>query len=147
MVQEHHLHGHALLSAQEWAIKRGWKSFLTPSIPSDGGHYRAGARVFVRSHIWTTVLGDFLADHTLVDGYAVAIFIQRGPRHGFLAVSMYLEQGEQLGRRNTARLKQLGRCLSFYNVLLIVGAYWDVGPDVLNKSGLVDRLRARLIVP
>eukprot|EP00959_Pyramimonas_sp_CCMP1952_P382270 8010342-Pyramimonas_sp.AAC.1 len=58
----------------------------------------AGVGLFVRHHVGTTFLDALpgVRDHVLVKSWCVAVYVHTGPRGGFVAGSIYLEQGPGL---------------------------------------------------
>eukprot|EP00959_Pyramimonas_sp_CCMP1952_P009298 193720-Pyramimonas_sp.AAC.1 len=101
-------------------------AILTDARSVAGGKFSAGVGIFVRSHVGATLLDAFLDDHVLIPSRAVAIWAHAGPRHGFIAASIYLVQGQKFGGDNARHLKRLGQCLRYYAAPYIVGGDWNM---------------------
>ncbi|CAK0853888.1 unnamed protein product, partial [Prorocentrum cordatum] len=112
---------------------------------ADGGKFKAGVGVIVKANIGVPLLDGYIDSHVLIPGHGVAVYVHVGPRHGFIAVPLYMIQGELLGGSNAEKIRQLGQCLSYYKAPFIVGADWDMFWDKIVQGRLHERLRGTFI--
>eukprot|EP00959_Pyramimonas_sp_CCMP1952_P320905 6715763-Pyramimonas_sp.AAC.1 len=146
--QEVRVRGDDRRLAEEWCAKNGWKAFITDCLAGPTGAMMAGAGLFVRSYIGVTYLDSLphCHDHVLVPSWCVGVYVHGGPRGGFLAGSIYLQQGLGLEQENIDRLERLGEVLRFYRAPFVFGGDWNLPPRALSESEFVAKVDGHLIV-
>ncbi|CAK0858886.1 unnamed protein product [Prorocentrum cordatum] len=124
----------------------GWKSRIVPAAPGIGLGTSGGVGIFVR---------DFLGCHdvsakvgpTLVPHRAASAIVQIPGGVSILVVSAYLRDSEGLSESNMGILCKLRAELSSLLGPFILGADFQMEPDVLASCDLVSVLSANLVVP
>ena len=91
----------------------------------------------------TTCAGrEEMVEHRLVAG-----LVQVPGQQEFVAYSGYFFCGQGMSEANCQILQRLGEHVQVHKKCFILGADFNMGPEVVLETGLCDRLDARLVVP
>ena len=95
--QETKLKGEGRREAESWAIRNGWKPYISDCQFSDLKNPTGAVGIFVRKHIGTSMMKNpqsTIASLDIVQGWAAAVHIDTGIKGGLVVVPMYNEQKE-----------------------------------------------------
>ncbi len=147
MIQEHHCRGDALVDCHSAVKQLGWKLADSEAAVGDGGGSSAGTAIAAPRGIgWAPAANNDRWDWSpaLQPGRITAAWLEAGTKCGLLTVSLYLWTGEGLSSRNLRLLEHALVVASRHGSPWIIGADFNVPPDILRAAAarLLERFGA-----
>ena len=147
LLQEHKLHGGDLCrDAEEWCTRRGWRSTFSSAATLPSGQPSGGVAILLadRADVGATdpalPVGD--AAHRLL-GLRIHV-VGFDP---FILVSAYFQANGGLGEVNRSLLATIAQWQELEQTAIIVGGDFNVKPDLVARSGFLDRAAMDLKAP
>ena len=132
--QEARVDGDAKLAAERAAKRSKWSLAIEPAVRTPADGLSAGAAVAVRSHIGHSDPVK-MPWHEELNSRVRVSWINAVCSGGFFLVSLYLWHSEGMSQRNLSLLQHLAWVLKRLRGPWIIGADWNLTPDVLRASG------------
>ena len=146
LLQEHRLHDDLRLAAAVRAAKReGWVADFIPAIATDKGGASSGVGLLVRPWVRMKRV-EFSDDRISIRCSARMGFwmTSLGSTSGTLLISAYFHTNQDLSDFNLDMLTNLGSVIRAMHRPFVVGADWNMLPDVVNEAHLLPAIGARL---
>ena len=145
--QEHKLFDDSIIEATLWAKKNGWKSFWEECYVSKAGGRSSGVCVFVRSHLqaWqpAKVPSSFWKHR------AISVVVSAGGLGDVLICSCYFYTSPHAKTRvSPVNWRMLGALIQhIYDASMptLVGADWNMEPQVIDGTGMTVQARVELV--
>ncbi len=146
LIQETHLPPARAKSEEDWCKARRLKGTLSAATPSGEGGWQGGVGVVVRDAYGMAGFPS-LGRTEIAAGRVILVHLSALVRGGYALATVYLWTAEGLSARNLSIMDELGAALSELSAPFVIGGDWNLAPEVLEASGWVRRLRARVVAP
>ncbi len=146
--QEHRLMADAVPAASAWARKQGWKSVWAPAKKGVGGGASAGTVIFAKAFMGLRHPDKGKA--IVAEGHAVAAVVEPPSCRPFIGYAGYFHHGQGLSRTNLALAAEIGshwESQEDETLQMILGADFNMSPDVFARAGLAKRVWGRVVAP
>ncbi len=145
LAQEHHLGPDAIPTASAWALRRGWRSIITPALRGEGNGWRAGVAIFARAELGLSM--PRVGPHEVVLGRAVAALLEAPGYRPCTVVSLYLKDGDGLSAENYDYLEAVGRCIAAQGegAHFIIGGDMQMDPSAIAPAGFAAKTGSVLV--
>lgn len=126
----------------EWAAEHGWKAMVAPCAVLDSKRRSGGVAIFARN--WCG-LGPVATGETVVcEARAMVCQCSIPGLAQFAAASVYLHDGEGASQRNISILEKIGCRVAELNLPFVIGADFNMDPNLLDCTMFADKLRATI---
>ncbi len=146
--QEHRLLPDAIPSASAWARKQGWKTVWAPARPGLGGGASAGTVIMARAYMG--LRHPDRGNAIVSEAHAVAAVVEPPASRPFMGYAAYFHNGQGLSKTNLELAASIGahwEAQADSSLQLMIGADFNMEPEVFARSGLSRRVWGRLVVP
>ncbi len=146
--QEHRLLPEAIPAASAWARKQGWKTVWAPARLGQGGGASAGTVVMARAYMG--LRHPECGSAIVAEGHAVAAVVEPPASRPFMGYAAYFHNGQGLSRTNLELAAAIGshwEAQGDGSLQLMIGADFNMEPEVFARSGLSRRIWGRVVVP
>ncbi len=146
--QEHRLLPDAIPAASAWARKQGWKTVWAPARHGQGGGASAGTVVMARAYMG--LRHPDCGNAIVSEAHAVAAVVEPPASRPFMGYAAYFHNGQGLSRTNLELAASIGahwESQSDSSLQLIIGADFNMEPEVFARSGLSRKIWGRVVVP
>ena len=123
--------------ASAWALSIGYKSVWQPAVRFESGKASAGVAIFVVSGLGVRPACEKEAADS--EGRLVFAMVNM-PGFDLLVASAYLHDSVGLSEANVVELARIGLCLREAGTHFVVGADWNMQPEVLSEVGYEQKL-------
>ena len=143
--QEHKLNGLPILEAKLWAKRNGWSSYWNEAEGEAIGR-SGGVAVFVRSYVQSWVHPD--VDPHFFASRGIGICVSAGGLGPILCISCYFFTNNtaktKIHPANMRMLGVLGNFISKSNMPVLIGADWNMEPQLINSSMLLENFNLHI---
>ena len=145
-IQEHKITSSGIPEAQLWAKNSGWTSFWAPARATLAGGTSGGVAIFVRQHMQAWIPENNIS--IFMEARGLGVMVSAGGLGTFLAISCYFHTNNVAKVKATAAnlqmLAALGQLIGTSSVPAVIGADWNMEPEVLKSTGFLDTFQLKL---
>ncbi len=142
LVQEHKLGQERMEAAIVWLRRRGWNAIMAPAKIGPNGGWSAGVAILAKSHLGISMPA--VGSEIVCPAHAVAARIEAPGCRPFMAVSVYPQDGDGLGKTNMGMLQRIGLRIAAQgeDSPFIIGGDLQATPQQLAATGYAGQLGA-----
>ena len=129
----------------QWLLRKGWKSFLEPAIPSGGPATSGGVAICVRAIYGLRAPSRIKP--TIVPNRVLCAVVDAPGWHDLKLIGGYLVSGKGLNSPNAGYLADIGAAITAEGGHFALGADWNMTPEVVASTGLHRQVNGVLITP
>ena len=144
--QEHRLLGDSLIEGRLWALRNGWSSYWSPGAASSSKGRSGGTVVLVRAYLQSWVPMDLTKQLGVFWPHrGNAVVVSAGGMGPVLCVSCYFYTSScaktKVVPANMRLLSALGTLIKQSALPVVVGADWNMTPNVLCSVPFIDEFQ------